>query len=143
MGMQVKGAANWPTHLDAQMRIGLSEAQHLGGRALVKHVQDGMRTGPKSGRVYRHPKGGTYQASAAPGEYSAVVTAKLLRSIDYQASGLSFIRFFATADHAGYQERGTAHMAARENLLRAIQESEGNIRNILEQCIGRAIGAGR
>lgn len=140
MGFQVKGAKNWPTHLGPQMRVGVTEGRHLVGRALVKHVQDGMRTGAKSGRVYRHPNGGTYQASAPVGEYSAVVTGRLLRSIDYRLSGLFDIVFYATADHAGYQERGTWKMAARENLKRAIEESAGNIRNILDQCIRRAIG---
>lgn len=140
MGFQVKGAANWPTDLGPRMLVGLTDAQHVAGQSLVKHVQDGMRTGKKSGRVYRHPSGGTYQASGPVGEYSAVVTGRLLRSVGYRASGQFYIVFYATADHAGFQERGTWKMAARENLKRAIDESEGNIRNILDQCLRRAIG---
>lgn len=131
-------SGSWPEDLGPRMRAALSQAGELVGKALVKRVSDGMRSGGKSGRVYRHPKGGTYQASA-PGQYSAIVSGALIGSINYQVSGGRFLRFYATAPHAGYQEYGTSKMAARENLKRAIAESDAVIQSILEQIIWRAI----
>lgn len=138
MGFSQSG--QWPEDLGPRMRIALGESLHVVGRTLVKHVGDGMKNGPKSGRTYRHPKGGTYQASA-PGEYSAVVTAKLIGSINYAVKGTSAISFYATAPHAGYQEDGTSKMEPRENLWRAIQEQDGFIASVIDVTIARAIGA--
>ena len=53
------------------------------------------------------------------------------------------ISFHSTSPHAGFQEEGTDRMGARPNLLKAIEDSDGIIRNILEQIIFRAMaGAG-
>lgn len=136
--MSMSQSGQWPPDLGPRMRAALSQAGTLVGKALVKRVSDGMRSGAKSGRVYPHPSGGTYQASAA-GEYSAVVTGKLIGSINYQVSGARYLRFYATAPHAGYQEYGTSKMGPRENLKRAIEESDALIRRILDQIIWRAI----
>jgi len=137
MGMRrVRG--EWPTDLGPKARIGLRQAGSQVGQALVKRVGDGMRSGPKSGRTYRHPNGGTYQASA-PLEYSAVVTGDLIGSINYRMSGAGYLSFYATAAHAGFQEYGTSKMGPRENLARAIDESDGIIRDILDQIIWRAL----
>lgn len=135
MGFQVSGDQNFGVELVARLRVGMADALHMTGRVLVKHVQDGMRTGAKSGRVY-----GSHQASA-PGEYSAVRTGNLIGSINYRVSGATFVAFYATSDHAGYQEWGTRKMAARENLGRAIRESDGEIRNIIDLCVRKALGA--
>jgi hypothetical protein len=58
-------------------------------------------------------------------------------------SGHDYLSFYATADHAGYQERGTSKMGARPNLRMAIDESDGLIRSILEQIVWRAMRGGR
>lgn len=132
-------SGQWPSDLGPKLRAALAQAGTLVGKELVKRVTDGMKSGGKSGRVYNHRTGGTYQASA-PGQYSAVVTGRLLGSINYAVSGSTFIRFYATAGHAGYQEFGTSKMAARENLKRAIAESDATIQRLLEQIIWRALG---
>lgn len=124
--------------LAGRMHIAFVEAEHMVGRALVRRVQIGMTSGAKSGRVYAHPGKGTYTASA-PGEYSAVVSGQLYGSINYQVSG-SYISFYATAAHAGYQEFRTSKMEARENLKRAIDESDGEIKSIIDQVLWRALG---
>lgn len=135
MSFSVRGEGNLPTELVGKLRIALADALHLVGRALVKRVQDGMRSGGKSGRVYKG-----HQASA-PGEYSAIQSGDLIGSINYRVAGATFISFFATSGHAGYQEYGTRKMAARPNLKKAIDESDGEIRNIIDLCVRRAIGA--
>lgn len=136
MGFQTSGEKNWPTDIGVRLRLGLTDGLHMTGQALVRRTQIGMQ-GPKSGRVY-----GGHQASA-PGEYSAIRSGTLVRSVDYRVSGPTYITFYATAPHAGYQERGTARMAARENLIRSIRESQGEVRNILEFCASRALLGGR
>lgn len=147
-------SGKWPDDLGPKMRAGLTQAGDMVGKALVLRVKQGM-TGGHSGNVYTtffrtkgtgggrriFPVGSRspHQASAA-GEYSAVDTGKLLASVQYQVSGASYIRFFANANHAGYQEFGTDKIAARKNLKRAIDESDATILQILEQIIWRAIG---
>lgn len=136
MGVTRKGGL--PTNLPERLRIAISVAAHEVGQTLVRQVQIGMTTGPKSGRIYSHPRGGTYRASAG-GEYSAVVTGDLLNSINYRLHGSDQIVFYATSDHAGFQEFGTSKMAARPNLAMAIQDADGEIRKRLEAIIWRAI----
>ena len=109
------------------------------GSAVVKAAKDGMLSGPKSGKHYaRLPN-----QSSAPGEYSANQSGRLLNSMAFRMSGHNYLTIYATADHAGYQERGTSKMGARPNLKMAIEESDGLIRNILEQLVWRAIHGGR
>ena len=109
------------------------------GNALVKRARDGITSGKKSGRVYPNLP----NQSSAPGEYSANQTGDLLNSIAWRKSGSHYLSFYATSDHAGYQEHGTMKMAPRPNLRMAIDESDGLIRNILQQVIWRSIGRGR
>ena len=143
-----------PTDLAARIRIGISEAGHMVGQALVKRARDGILSGSKSGayydtlfftigsgagrRIVAYGSRPGHQASAA-GEYSANDTAGLLNSIAYRMQG-SFISFYATSPHAGYQEYGTDKIAARQNLKKAIDESDAEIRAILQQIVFRALG---
>lgn len=143
--------------LAAAMRAGLDEAGHMVGQQLVRQAREGILNGAKSGRVYdtlfftigtgpgrrviSYGSRGAHQASA-PGEYSANDTGNLVGSIDYTMSG-DTLSFHSTSPHAGFQEEGTDRMAARPNLLKAIEDSDGIIRNLLEQIIWRALaGAG-
>lgn len=135
--MSMKQEGTWPRDMGPAFRLGLTQAGNMVGQELVKRVKTGMLTGPKSGRIYAR-RGGTYQASA-PGEYSAVVSGDLIGSINYRMQGIEYLAFYATSDHAGYQEDGTSKMAARENLKRAIRESDPVITGILDQVVWRAI----
>ena len=139
MGFSQKGDLRDLELLGARMRAAKREAGSMIGAALVKRAKEGMLTGPKSGKHYpRLPN-----QSSAPGEFSANQTGRLLNSIAWRMSGSDYLSFYATADHAGFQEHGTSKMAPRPNLKRAIDESDGLIRNILEQIIWRAIKGGR
>jgi hypothetical protein len=69
--------------------------------------------GVKTGRMYRRPGGGFYQASA-PGETPAIRSGELLRSIGqptFPAPNVGQLRI--GAPHAGLLERGTVKAAAR------------------------------
>ena len=138
MGFSQKGSLDEAAMLGPRMRAALQEAGHMVGNALAKKVKAEILTGKKSGKHYaRLPN-----QSSAPGEFSANQTGTLLNSIAYRMSGHSYLSFYATADHAGFQEYGTSKMGARPNLKMAIEESDGLIRNIIEQLIWRAIRGG-
>lgn len=143
----------WPTDLAAKMKIGMSAAVPLVGKALVRRAQAGIRAG-KSGNTYetnfftigsgagrRIVAYGSRPAhtASAPGEYSANDKGDLAASINFQpaANGL---KFYATSAHAGYQEFGTDKFSGRKNLERAILESDGEIQTILTQIISKALG---
>lgn len=80
--------------------------------------------GAKSGRIYRRPGGGSYQASA-PGQPPAIRTGELLRSISQPQVSRSGRFLVGTltigADYAGFLERGTGRMAARPFIGPAIK----------------------
>jgi hypothetical protein len=136
--MALEGGGNWPpADLAARMLAGMDEAAHLLGEQLVRQAQVGILTGPKSGRHYPALR----NQSSAPGEYSANQSGDLLRSIDFSVSGET-ISFHATSDHAGFQEFGTSRMAPRPNLEMSIEDSDGIIREIIEQAMWRAFGGG-
>lgn len=78
-------------------------------------------SGVKTGRMYRRPGGGQYQASA-PGEPPAIRSGELLRSIgqpQFPAPNVGQLRI--GAPHAALLERGTAKMAARPFIRPAIK----------------------
>lgn len=135
--MALEGGGSWPDDLGPRMRMALDEAEHMVGQTLVRQAQIGILNGAKSGRHYP----GLPNQSSAPLEYSANQTGDLLNSINYKVEG-EFLIFYSDSDHAGYQEYGTAKMAPRPNLEMAIDDSDGTIRNILEQILWRAISGG-
>jgi hypothetical protein len=135
VGLKQSGSFADIESLGARMRAGLQEAGSLIGNELVKRARDEILK-PKTGRQYA----GLPNVSSAPGEYSANQTGDLLNSIAWRMSGSNYLSFYATSDHAGFQEYGTSKMDSRANLKRAIDESDGLIKSILEQVVFRAIG---
>jgi hypothetical protein len=139
MGFSQKGSLDGLQSLGARMRSAKREAGHMIGSALVKRAREGIVNPPKSGKHYaRLPN-----QSSAPGEFSANQTGRLLNSIAWRMSGADYLSFYATADHAGYQEFGTSKMGTRPNLKMAIDSSDGLIRNLLEQLVWKAINGAR
>jgi len=132
--MAVTQRGSLPTGLEGRIQIAISESGHMSGQEVVKRVRDGMLTGSKSGRHYPNLP----NQSSAPGEYSAVQSGDLLNSVNYRMSG-GYLAIYATSGHAGYQEHGTSKMGARPNLKKGIEESDGLIRSIIDQCVMRAI----
>ncbi|MFP3921741.1 MAG: hypothetical protein ACLFU3_08565 [Dichotomicrobium sp.] len=121
--------------------IGINAAAHMAGQVLVRQVHKGMINETKSGRIYAHPKGGTYRASA-PGQYSASVTHALLRSVDYVVPNSNYLWFGAGAPHAVFQELGTSKMQPRPNLGNAVRDTSQEVRSILGQItFKRIVGA--
>jgi hypothetical protein len=125
-----------PVDFGPRLRVGLHEAATMIGNELVRAARAGILTGKKTGRFYS----GNPNQSSAPGEFSANQTGNLLNSIQWRMSGASYLAFYSDSPHAGFQEYGTTKMAARPNLKMAIDESDGMIRNLLDQVLLRAMG---
>ena len=134
MTFEAKGSL--PTDLGHRIRSGINEAAHMIGNELVRRARAEILTGTKTGRSYP----GLPNQSSAPGEYSANQTGDLLNSIEWRMSGSDYLSFYATSPHAGFQEYGTVKMDPRPNLKMAIDESDGLIRELLEQIVFRAMG---
>lgn len=91
----------------------------------VREIIIGEFGGAKTGRIYRRPRGGSYQASA-PSQPPAIRSGELLRSISQPKVGRSG-RFLVgvleiAALYAGFLERGTGRMAPRPFIGPAIRE---------------------
>lgn len=141
--MSFSQSGSLPKDLAERLMIGLDDAAQVIGQELVKHVRDKILGGPKSGRHYS----GLPNQSSAPGEYSANQSGDLLNSIDFSVIGGGLgggyvIDFFATSDHAGYQEYGTSKMGARPNLKMTLDEVDPFIQQCLEEVMARALGGG-
>ena len=117
-------------------RIGLMQASHMAGQVLVRTAQQGILTGPKTGRMY-----GSHQASA-PGEYAANRTGNLLGSVDYEVSGANFLRFGVGAAYGVFLELGTSRMAPRPNLGNAVRDAGAEVENLLGQVTFRRVVGG-
>lgn len=144
MGMKAEGegkALGSLQGLDGKFRAGLMQASHMAGQLLVRTSQQGILSGGKSGRVYDHPKAGTYQASA-PGEYPANVTGANLRSIGYEVPSDRYFWFGAGAPHSGYLEGGTSKMAPRPMLGNAVRDAGDQVTNLLGQVTYRVMFGG-
>jgi hypothetical protein len=96
------------------------------------HLVEGFNQ-PKSGRIYRRPQGGDYQASA-PGESPARRSGDLERSISdpqvREISGGVVGEIKITAPHAKYLERGTPRMASRPFIRPAVDALLGGLGRI-------------
>lgn len=121
-------------------RRGIRQGFYFLGRDLRKTAQEGIKKGPKTGKIYLIKSGGRrrrHQASA-PGEYPANLSGKLRRGIGFKVRGSDQLVFGAEADYAPYLERGTSRMKARPSLLKAIEANERNARQHFVREIKRA-----
>lgn len=108
-------------------------------------IKDQMNQ-PKSGEIYpvivvRRKRYINHQASNRSGnESSAVLSGKLAKSIRGKVLGQNRMEISANTPYAGIQEKGGvngqgAYVAPRNNLIRPIKQSRGNIINNIKQGI--------
>jgi hypothetical protein len=138
---------------------GLREGAHL----VVRTAKDGIRKGPKTGRVYTHRfpsvfaggarrpqdrRGRPHQASA-PGEYPAADTGNLMRSIHdehekpaeaAEAGDAYVIEVAADAEYAAPLELKPPEKGGRPFLRRALWESEDAIVKFCEDRLKGVFG---
>jgi hypothetical protein len=108
-------------------------------------IKDEMNK-PKTGRIYpiivkKRRKYINHQASNSTGlESSAVLSGELARSVRGKTLGSSRLEISANTPYAGIQEKGGINgqgnrVAPRNNLIRPIKQSRGNIINNIKNNI--------
>lgn len=103
---------------------GIRMAHYKIGQDVVDENRRLLKTGPKTGRIYRLSGGQRHQASA-PGEPPATRTGRLARSVDYRVHGWHTMTVGQEAPYASFLELGTRRIAPRPNLIRAINNLAG------------------
>jgi len=108
-------------------------------------IKDEMNK-PKTGRIYpliikKRKRYINHQASnSSGGQSSAILDGQLARSVRGKTLGTDRLEISANTPYAGIQETGGvsgqgAYVAPRNNLIRPIKQSRGNIINNIKQGI--------
>lgn len=111
------------------------------GKELVRDAQLSIYDLNKTGHVYHVQLKGEYiyHRASAPGEAPANLTGNLAKSIGYTNRGWQQLEFGARAGYAPGLEIGTARVAARPFLAKAIAENNRNFKNYMINEMERAI----
>ena len=103
---------------------GIENGLHVIGGVVQDRIQQLIKEGPKTGRVYRY-RGRDHQASA-PGEAPANRSGRLAKSVNYNVHGPFQMEVGESAPYAGYLEDGTGKIKPRPHVFRAITETQGD-----------------
>ncbi len=106
----------------------IESALYVTGKIVGNRVAQLITQGPKTGRVYRI-RGRDHQASA-PKEPPANVTGRLVKSFNYNVHGPYEMELGESAPYAGFLEDGTSRIKPRPHVIRAINETQGEVVNI-------------
>lgn len=98
---------------------------HVAGDLVGRRNRQLIRQGPKTGRIYRI-NGRSHQASA-PGEPPANLTGRLAKSYNYNVHGPYQMEVGQSAPYAGFLEDGTGRIRPRPNVIRAINDTQGDV----------------
>lgn len=139
LGRRLRGMAK---ELERPLRGAVRESAEQVREAAIAAMR-----GPKSGRVYRAPGGGSRRASA-PGEAPAVSSGRLVGSLRISTGDDGLTASVGVdetaAPHARALEFGTSRMAARPFLAPALEASRGDIERRIRDALRRAVrDAGR
>jgi HK97 gp10 family phage protein len=118
------------------MRVGLFQV----GKFVVKVARDGIKTGPKTGRVYKFKS--RNKRASSPGEYPANRTGKLRRSVDFTVEGFKKMRFGAGKEYGKFLETGTRNMEPRPTLKKTVDKTASATKNILQKSLNEEIKRG-
>lgn len=114
----IKAAIAIPDEVTRELAIGANDIRNT--------TITEMQTGPKTGKIYKK-KSVTHQASA-PGQYPAVDSGELLRSIMFDVRSMEVeVGSKAGAPYAEYLEFGTKKMKARPWLDPSVEKHRQNI----------------
>ena len=128
--------------LKENTKYGVQKALFKIGKDLQDIFRSQIISKNKTGKLYirrdRLGRGKRHQASAA-GESPANRTGNYRKSVGFNVSGSSELRFGNSAEYAGFLEVGTSRMKARPGLCNAIKENERNTLRELSDGITKAI----
>lgn len=121
----------------AKFKHGIEMALYEIGKEVNRETQKLIRTGAKTGRIYRI-KGMDHQASA-PHEAPANLSGKLADSNDYKVRNFAQMEVGETEDYAGFLEEGTRKMKPRPHLLKAVNNQARSTQLTLEEYVAKEI----
>lgn len=98
----------------------------------LKNASMEVLSGPRSGRTYRKPGGGTYVASA-PGEPPAARTSTLMGSFRPIQANPNVAAIESSIPYAPRLESGSGSMAPRPYRQRIIEQAMPSIKQILNE----------
>jgi hypothetical protein len=128
-----------PRHT-AKHKKGLFNGLGEAGKDVVTEIRRLIRTGPKTGRVYKF-RGAPHQASA-PGEPPANRSGRLMRSSRFKVRNWQEMTVGETAEYAGYLEDGTrGRMAPRPHIIKAVNNKAQDTANNILEAVKREIRA--
>lgn len=148
MGIQLEGGSIITVRrikeIDRQFLVGIRRGLFKAGHILTKTLKNEILRGTKSGRIYKIRRGRrtVNHRASAPGETPANRTGALRKSAGFQIHGTEKLEFGyreGSADYSPFLETGTSRMAPRPGLKNAIRAESGNIRNELQNEIGKAL----
>jgi HK97 gp10 family phage protein len=127
-----------PKHVKLHKK-GIEQAHYDIGDEVVKRNRKLIKSGPKTGRIYRfsarkwkalglgEPPAAKYRVhqASAPKEAPANLTGNLAKSADYKVHGWETMSVGQSAEYAEFLEFGTRRIKPRPNLIRAINEMAG------------------
>lgn len=121
--------------LSAETRGKLQDVVDLWAQRTRNVSIRGILKGPKTGRTYLRGKNRNIaHRASAPGEYPATDTGYLASHI-FAQSGSGFSEVGTTARYGPWLEFGTARMAARPWLGRALEETREEVRKAMEKVL--------
>ena len=119
--------SDMPARANRNQRIGLAFV----GRDIMKKAQLGIKSPPKTGRIYR--RNGRNRKSSAEGQYPANQTGTLRRSLGYEVEGIEKVTIGSRdVEYSKFLEEGTRNMRQRPFLENTIIKNEKKIEQILD-----------
>jgi len=106
-------------------RQGIENGLYIVGDVVGNRVKQLIEQGPKTGRIYRF-HGRDHQASA-PSEPPANRSGRLVKSYNYNVHGPFQMEVGESAPYAGFLEDGTGRMKPRLHMIRAINDTQGDV----------------
>ena len=129
---------------------GYSRAFDISGREQEKYIKNRMLHDRKTGRLYKKYVGVNgrplstpkLHRASAPGEYPAVVTKKLYKSVGYEVRGFDILAIgmgTENMEYAKYLEFGTSKMEARSPIQQTAEEFGSKVREEISKQMNRVL----
>jgi hypothetical protein len=145
-----KGIERSPNNI----RTGIRRGSYISGQELTQDVRSRMTNGPQTGRTYTIYKGRggselkrpRRHTASGPGEYPAVITGELRKSVDFKVRGQNQLEFGAGGKDILYAkplEVGTRRIAARRYLKQTVDRLGNKVKtNVSREINKRLKGSG-
>jgi len=122
-------------------RRGIRQGFYSFGHELRNGVRRRIKSGPKTGKLYRVKGRRRRVRASAPGEDPANRSGKLRRSVGFQVYGSDRLEFGYrnSVDYGIFLELGTQNMEARPALKKQVDESQATARQHFDRELQKAL----